>query len=476
RTIAASLDLATIRKHWGRSVRAILARGQGANGKDTLREAVSLMYGRQGLTGATINDFAQYDQGRKFPLSKLVHSRVNWASENASFSKLDGIQSLKAWITGDPIDIEKKGVDDFAIEPVAVGIFNCNDAPRLSGVMEAIASRYAVLTFSKTYKTGADPEKGEIEADPRFKYDPDFMRNEVMPAFLNQVLAALVALMQEGIDYQPCDEALAEIRRSNCHLWEFCQDVGLDYQPGASVTAGEIWEKLETWYQANGTLEYEENEKTGKRKAIWFDQANRFDSNVKGANQVLARFQELFPKTKRGMSGEKQNKPALYGLGFSGSFSATPGSSQAVAQAETRMVVTSPGSHPSFDDLREISEASSPEMQQPKNQIESENRGDCLGMPENQGFQPEKVAENLRQLPEEKSELPKPEPKPEKFKVGDKVLVRSDSGMVYAGKIGTIVALYSKQADIKIPKEGEPKHCELIYLQKLPSYNDETNF
>jgi len=317
RTIAASLDLATVRQHKGRLVRAIFAKGHGNNGKDSLREIVARMYGNKGLTGATLNDFAQYDLGRKFPLSGLIHSRVNWASENASNVKLDEIQSLKAYITGDPLDSEQKGKDSQSYIPVGVPIFNINDCPRVQAVIEAIKSRYSVLLFNKTFKIGADPSKGEIEADPRFKYDPNFLQSEVLPAFLNRVLASLVNLMADGIDYSCTDGAMEDIQTQNSHLFQFCQDMRLQYDPTGKLTAGEIWLQLEQWYIDNGTLTYEETS-TGKKKALWVDQARKGDANVRGANQVIARFQNLFPRTKRITitSGPEKNRMALLGIGF----------------------------------------------------------------------------------------------------------------------------------------------------------------
>ena len=138
----------------------------------------------------------------------MSNSRVNWASENANFAFLDKIQSLKAFITGDPLDIEHKGKDHYEFTPVGVGLFNVNDTPNLQGSLEAILSRYGVLTFNKTFKIGADPSQGEIEADPRFKYDPNFLQSEVLPAFLNYVLDALTRLMAEGIDYRSTEKSL----------------------------------------------------------------------------------------------------------------------------------------------------------------------------------------------------------------------------------------------------------------------------
>jgi putative DNA primase/helicase len=319
KTIAASLDLATIRKYKGRLVRGLLLKGHGSNGKDTLREAVSMIYGRLGMTGCTLSDYASYDQGRKFPLARLKHSRVNWASENADTARLDKIQSLKAFITGDTLSAEGKGRDESEFTPTGIGLFNVNDTPKMRGTLEAIASRYGVLTFSKTFKIGADPAKGEIEADSRFKYDQEFMRQQVLSAFLNCLLDSLQRLMVEGIDYSCTQKALEDIQAENSHLFQFCQDTGLGYNPNDILTAGQIWERLEQWYQDNGTLAYEEGS-NGKQKAVWTEQANPTDRNVKGANQVLGRFQQLFPKVKRVTVAHpndgKKRVQALQGIGF----------------------------------------------------------------------------------------------------------------------------------------------------------------
>jgi putative DNA primase/helicase len=318
KTIAASLDLETVRKYKGRMVRALLLKGYGSNGKDTLREIVSLMYGRIGMTAATLSDFASYDEGRKFPLARTADSRVNWASENAQTARLDKIQSLKAFITGDTLSREGKGKDEEDFTPKAIAVFNCNDTPNMQGSLEAIKSRYGVLSFDKTFKVKADPTRGEIEADPRFKYDPDFLKAEVLPAFLNKVLNALVALMADGIDYTATEAAMAAIQAENSHLFQFSQDTGLNYSPDDSLTASDIWTRLEAWYQDNGTLVYETTT-NDKVKAVWFDQPKRGDHNVKGANQVLARIQALFPKVTRTTiysATAKKSVPALKGIGF----------------------------------------------------------------------------------------------------------------------------------------------------------------
>lgn len=313
RTIAASLDLKNVRRFKGREIRALLCKGDGNNGKDTLREAVRLLFGKVGLTGCTLSDFSQYDQGRKFPLAKLGRAKVNWASENSSFMSLDSLQSLKASITGESLSIEGKGRDEYELDILSVFLFNINELPRLKGVMEAIASRYAVLLFDKTYKVNADVAKGEIEADSRFKYDPEFLSQFVLPAFLNRLLCELSNLMEYGVDYSSTEKALLDIQCENSHLLQFASDVGLGYLPSGEVTAGELWQKLEDWYLGNGTLTYSDGS-NGKTKAVWLDQTKSWDKNVKGSNQVVQRLLELFPKAKR--DKRNNNQVVIRGLGF----------------------------------------------------------------------------------------------------------------------------------------------------------------
>jgi putative DNA primase/helicase len=296
----------------------LLLRGTGSNGKDALREAIATIFGKQGVTSATLNDFAQYDDGRRFPLSSLIHSRINWASENTNSSKLDRIQSLKAAITGNPLIAECKGKDGQEFVPNSVFLFNINDVPNLQGSLEAILSRYGVLDFKKTYKTNADPAKGELEADPRFAYDSMFLRLQVCPALLNRLLDALKDLMKNGVNYECTNEALEDIQAENSHLFAFMKDSGLGYMPNSCVSATEIWQQLEQWYVENGTLTYEETS-SGKLKAIWADQPRFGDKNIKAINQVLARFKQMLPKAKLATVAHesgKRNVQVLDGVGF----------------------------------------------------------------------------------------------------------------------------------------------------------------
>ncbi|MEG4830919.1 DUF5906 domain-containing protein, partial [Microcoleus sp. F8-C1] len=226
RTAAAALNLKLVRsKLTGRGVKGLLCYGEGSNGKDTLRAVLAAVFGR-GMTGKSLSDFRAYDNGRKFSLAGIEGSICNWASENTGNVALDSIQSLKQLITGDPIDIERKGKDSYEYKPAAIFFANCNKLPSITGGTAAIDDRYGILKFEKTYKRGADPSQGELEADPRFKDDENFLLEQIAPAMLNKILERLPLLLTEGIDYKATREAMREAQEESRHLWQFAREVG----------------------------------------------------------------------------------------------------------------------------------------------------------------------------------------------------------------------------------------------------------
>ena len=314
RTIGAAFDLPTVRQHKGREVRALFLAGEGSNGKDALRYAVSTLFGHQGLVSASLTDFYQYDNGRKFSLAKIEGANLCWHSENSDAALIDRIQSLKAAITGQEIDIERKGFDEYPTKPRCVFLFNINKPPRVEGTIEAIKSRYAFLQFSKIFSNHPDPTQGELLAEPRFLYDPQFVQEQVAPWLLRYSLDALDRLMAEGIDYSCTEAALEEVQEQTDHIFQFVRDTGLCYAKGAVLHATEAFERLLAWYQEQGYLE-EIEERDGRNKRFWSTPMGWGDRLVKGLNKIFPRLCKIFPKAKR--QRDSQGRYFLSGIAFS---------------------------------------------------------------------------------------------------------------------------------------------------------------
>ncbi|MEZ2238876.1 DUF5906 domain-containing protein [Microcoleus sp.] len=305
RTAAAALNLKLVRsKLTGKGVKGLLCYGEGSNGKDTLRAVLAAVFGR-GMTPKSLSDFKSYDGGRKFTLAGLEGGVCNWASENASNVSLDALQSLKQFITGDPIDIERKGKDGYEYKPTAIFLANCNKLPSITGGTAAIDDRYGILSFKKTYKRGAVASQGELEADPRFKDDENFILERIAPAMLNKMLERMPLLLVEGIDYNATREAMREAQEESRHLWQFAREVGLEFHPEGKVYIGDLYQILEDWYQENGWLTIDNS--STKVKKSW-ESESPYDSPVKKAQDLYLRLRELFPKIERRVDTQERKK------------------------------------------------------------------------------------------------------------------------------------------------------------------------
>ncbi|MEG4840974.1 DUF5906 domain-containing protein [Microcoleus sp. B9-D4] len=301
RTFAASLCLSLVRLKMSR-VKGLLLHGEGLNGKDTLRIVLLVILGR-GMTGKTLKDFQIYDTGRKFPLAGLENSLCNWSSENSEAVRLDKLQSLKQFITGDELTIEHKGRGEYPYEPQATFLANCNAVPSITSDAEAIRSRYCIVSFKKTYAVKADASRGQLEADPRFKQDRDFVLKFVAPAMLNMMLARIPLILTEGIDYSSGEAALREAQEKSNHLWQFMRDRGYEAGKGDRLYAKDAWADLVDWYIETGTLEVE-YDRDGKEKRVWNELPGR-DTPVKAINQLYARLSELAPNLEKYRHNER---------------------------------------------------------------------------------------------------------------------------------------------------------------------------
>jgi putative DNA primase/helicase len=302
RILGSGLHLSKYRASRGRP-RAVLMIGEGSNGKDTIRTALRDTLGARNFTSCTLADFRQYDNGRKFPIAPLRGASVNWSSENSQFVHIDNLQSLKAAISGEELSYELKGVQESQFVPSALFVFNLNKDPSLSGDQVAIETRFHVFRFRKTFMA-TPTEPNHIQADPRLKDDPDFIQQMVCPAFLNWLIEGLMLSVADGIDYSTGTKAMEDVRRSSCHLWEFCDAIGLTYQPDAHVSVSTVYDRLRSWYRDEGYLD--------KADRWIIDPPN--DRTVKASRLLVAALKQIFPKIASDRGAGKSRDRLIQGL------------------------------------------------------------------------------------------------------------------------------------------------------------------
>lgn len=315
RNLGASLDLNEVRKWRSRQVKALLMCGEGSNGKDSIKRVVEVIFGNQGCTDYSLKDFEVYDQGKKFNLSGLVHSRINWASENPKTYRLDELQSLKCAITGNSLDSERKGIDAVKFQPKSVLLFNLNAAPAFRGGSTAIKTRFAVIQFDKSF-VDKPTSPDELQADPRFADDLNFIAEKVAPAFLNKMIQGLKNIVSHGVDYDSISEPLKDIQRKNNHLWEFLEEMKITEDTNSVTTSIEVFNALKDWYKSEGIICGFNN---FTKKYEYIDDMREGDRYIKSCQSLNNKLKEMFPKikfTKGRDANNRGNLTFIHGLKF----------------------------------------------------------------------------------------------------------------------------------------------------------------
>jgi phage/plasmid-associated DNA primase len=254
KNMAASLDLGEVRKRVGDDARSIILWGHGSNGKDALRAAIFNIFSERYLTSLTLSHFQAVDKsGRGFTIVPLLNSKLNWSSENKGKLNIDQIDSLKNVLSGDPVTIERKNIDQVDMRANAICIFNTNHEPNIKGYDEAIRRRLTVVKMDRTFKK--NPKKpGEVQANPNFT-NSEWLAEHVSPSLLNVLLFKLHDLVKNGCDYEPAAQLMGEVAEGSDHFLQFAREIGLQENPDGWVSSTDLWLKLREWYFQEGMVQ-----------------------------------------------------------------------------------------------------------------------------------------------------------------------------------------------------------------------------
>ena len=182
-----------------------------------------------------------------------------------------------------------------------------NKKPLLDGGSAAIESRYGVINLPYSYSTR--PKKWQRLADPRFKFDSEWVAVNVLPALLNLMIKAFGDAAQDGFDLGVCAEAMQDLRDGTSHLHDFLRESSYELgEPEDWVELKDIYNELKKWYQVERWMELTHH-------LTWiFIPTNDGDEPVKASRLLPKRLNALFPTVRGERSLEGHRRMLLYGL------------------------------------------------------------------------------------------------------------------------------------------------------------------
>lgn len=152
--------------------------GDGSNGKSTLLDIMKVLIGKDNISSVDLKDLN--DRFKTFQLEgKLVNIGDDISNEyipdNSTFKKL---------VTGDTVNVERKGADPFDFENYSKLIFSANEMPRINDLSGGLKRRLVFIPFNAKFS--------DKDAD----FDP-FIKDKLLS---NESMEYLLKIALEGLD------------------------------------------------------------------------------------------------------------------------------------------------------------------------------------------------------------------------------------------------------------------------------------
>lgn len=202
--------------------------GHGSNGKSTLLEIIKKLIGKENLSSVALNELN--DRFRTFQLEgKLVN-----IGDDISNGYIDDNSTFKKLVTGETVNVERKGKDPFDFENYSKLIFSCNEIPRINDLSDGLKRRIIFIPF--------DAKFSKNDSD----YDP-FIIDKLLS---NESLEYLLKLALEGLDRILYNRAFTSV--------QVVEDAWNDYERRNNPIIGFIEEgKIENELTKDVYLQYQ---------------------------------------------------------------------------------------------------------------------------------------------------------------------------------------------------------------------------
>ena len=152
--------------------------GDGSNGKSTLLDIIKELIGKENISSVDLKELN--DRFKTFQLEgKLVNIGDDISNEyipdNSTFKKL---------VTGETVNVERKGADPFDFNNYSKLIFSANDMPRINDLSDGLKRRIIFIPFNAKFS----------------KRDPDYDPFIVDKLLSNESLQYLLKIALEGLN------------------------------------------------------------------------------------------------------------------------------------------------------------------------------------------------------------------------------------------------------------------------------------
>ncbi len=196
--------------------KAFIFIGDKSNGKSTYLDCLTYMVGEDNVTALDLKEL-----GDRFRTAELF-GKLICAGDDIGDEFIPNPAIFKKVVSGDPIVVERKGLDPFTLYNYAKPIFSANNIPRIKDKTGAVLDRLVIVPFNASFS------KNDANYDPYIKYK---LRSESAMEYLIQLALDGLKRVLNNNGFTICEkvqEELDEYNEQNNPIVGFFKDLDID--------------------------------------------------------------------------------------------------------------------------------------------------------------------------------------------------------------------------------------------------------
>lgn len=215
--------------------KAFILTGGGSNGKSTLLEVLNELLGEENIASVSLEEL-----NYRFKTFQLEGKLAN-IGDDISNKYIEDNSTFKKLVTGEKVNVERKGKDPFDFKNYSKLIFSANELPRINDLSGGLKRRLIFIPFNATFS------KKDKDYDP-FILDK-LTSHEAMEYLLKLALQGLnrVLINHSFTHAEVCNQVWEEYEAINNPVVGFLEDNDIENEP-----VKEVYLRYSAWCSENG--------------------------------------------------------------------------------------------------------------------------------------------------------------------------------------------------------------------------------
>lgn len=230
--------------------------GHGSNGKSTFFKMITVMLGEDNISSIGLEELEQ-----RFKTAEIVGKLAN-IGDDISNSYIPDNSKFKKLVTGEPLMVEKKGVDPYKISNYGKLIFSANDIPRVNDISNGLIRRLVLIPFNAKFSST------DADFDP-FIVDK-LLTAESLEYFLLLALNGLRRVLYENnrtfTKVDIVEQELKEYEKLNNPILTFIEEFKIENEPVQN-----IYNKYNIWCDGGGMKPLNRNKFVSVLKTLGYE-------------------------------------------------------------------------------------------------------------------------------------------------------------------------------------------------------------